>query len=286
MQPRPLLSVQNSFVPRGNDHAIRQVELGLGFLQPLSPRVLELFRHPSGGRLESDFPRIEVFESRLLNLQIDPKEGFQSAAEQPGSVEKVELKQFSKAGLLDWQVGIEKNRIYVACYAYSRWREVADLAGEYLGEVFSRVQPEVAIANSIVCHVVDEFFSTAQAGEKIDELLIATSDIISHRAVKSDGLFHSNCGWFENIDDTSRRLVKVDLASLPLEQFSGVREDANYGVRIDIFQRTDALGHPFSLSMASDGPIRRAFEVMHVRNKELVTDLLQPEMRTRIGLVP
>lgn len=271
------------FVPVGNDHALRHVILGVGFNDPLTPAALEVFRTP--GLLQEELPAHVVFEGQMVSLRIGPGNNINPATPLGGmGIGRVEFQRFSNGGVLEWQLGIERERVYVSCHAYTRWRDVAERSFGFLDKVFRALQPHRATANSVVCEVVDEFFGLEDASAGYRSLFRHDCRWIAPQSLDSIGFFHNNVGWFEQPDAATKRLVRLNIEALPVENFDKVPAGSLSGVRINTFLRTDPTLRAFPLAIAPGSEIRAAFEAMHHRNKELIVGMLTDDMNKRIGL--
>lgn len=272
------------FVPVGRDHALSEVVLGVTFNEPLAPVAMEAFRTHS--ILADELPSHVVHQGHAITLRALPGGNIEQHLAPIGmGIEKVDLQRFNNGGQIEWLVGIEKQRVHASCFAYTRWRDVADRSYSYLDAIFRTLQSHRPYANAVGLQCVDEFFSTRPLDEGATELLRGDVDWIAPVALKSVGYFHSNVGWFEDPGGLGgRRLVRINVEALPVDNFKMVPAGATYGIRISTFLRTDATHQPFPLVISHGGEIRDLFEAMHIRSKELVRDLLTIEMCRRIGL--
>lgn len=174
----------------------------------------------------------------------------------------------------------------VECRRYTRWDRVWKVVRAVVGiavDVCNAVRPLSILAPSL--RVVDRFRSTSD--ETHLDSLLRRDAFIAEAAFNTGPLFHSNVGWFEDLENVvvlNTLNVQGRRDSL-FEPTKGKTSQANYVV-IDHVQQIRLTEPPQAYTAFDDehSPVVVAVNELHQRNKKLLARILVNEMQDAIGL--
>lgn len=188
-------------------------------------------------------------------------------------------------GSATWAASLHEGVIAVTCTRYTRWQKVWSTAQTYLTMGLEAVaEPEKAKIAALVLSVSDRFRGQPNSNPQIGGLL-QINDYVMPAAFSVDGLWHSHVGWFDpnyqmgaalnqlNVDRVTEDAGNLRIPALVVRHVQQIRLDHPLPSAASLLN-----GNPLSLSSA--------MEYMHGKNKKILSDLLVPEMQTRITLEP
>lgn len=159
---------------------------------------------------------------------------------------------------------------------YTRWAEFSARFEEVVLPILEEILGLVDISN-LVLEYVDRFVfhgaaTDARANGVLNDAFVGLPDA----ARTGPAAWHSHFGWFEEIEGHSL-LINQNIDA----QDGGFQIDGPVVRSLQVYTKTDL--RPSEYENGYEG-LRTSMNAMHVRSKQLVYDVLTPEMRHRIGM--
>jgi len=193
-----------------------------------------------------------------------------------GSEQGLLLQRLGSKNNPEISIQLENNLLTFSCHNYSRWNEVSEKAYFVFKEFLSFICPALGVS-VIGLQYIDEFFvSGKKESFKPRMLLSSASTRIPSHILDQEDFWHSFNGWFDPFDD-GKILTNFNISYHPQPEYT------RNVVRI-------AAAHRYFLSnvindqseLAKD--LSKYFDVLHVKNKEILKELLTNDMHREIGL--
>jgi len=266
-----------TFRPINDDHAVERCEFAIGLNAPLSPRETNLI-HSRAALWCEELPAITVSE---LDVPTDPVAQFIIGPNNVGLL----FSYLRPDGSAVWSMQCGFNEILITATRYTRWATTWSVAQTLIAKVLSVLQnpqnPRQVI--SVALRVRDEFY--AAAGHQASSALVQ-SKFVSGLVLAQDSTWHNNLGWFEPISD-SPVLNHLNIST----RNDTFGDEARRSLQISHLQQIrleDADRPPLIADQSAAAAAVDAIELMmtelHIRNKRVMTELLTPELASRIGL--
>ena len=279
-----------SYRPAGKDHSITEVIWVTELDQEL--------KEPDGSRIEKSYPRWETALPRKVQGQsIIIGFGDTAARKQVNPLAPVTFEAYGRDGRVEWRMGIERNRITIGCYNYSRWSEVYINAHRLMGEIGQALKESEHRISALTLKYTDVFFRAGQGEGMPQEVLAKNSKRVPgeiYDRYGKSGLWHLHQGWFrdEEGENGERLLEQINI--------SGTHANTNHGrlpcVTLETTVKAEWPGaneRPLTLQQAfprlggtnetGEGGAR-VFSGLHDLSKELLKKYLSKDMVLRIGL--
>ncbi|GEM_PF-4582771 len=166
-------------------------------------------------------------------------------------------------------------------FGYVRWAPFKSRAEKLLKDAAERFA-SVSSLNNISSEYTDVFVSLPTANADVSEVIDMNSPYVAAGSFQKTDSWHCHSGWFEPIDDHSRRLINVNI---------DIAENIHDGhphrqVRIKT-QTFDRFGEGPSSAAPDDiswDRMNAHLESAHVRLKDLLKDILTAEAAAAISL--
>ncbi|MGV8864984.1 MAG: TIGR04255 family protein [Pseudomonas sp.] len=266
------------FQPVNTDHSVTSALFQIVFTSSLPNSLIETMRSKSELWIH-DLPAQN--SPKAVNFTVDPDGS--SVQESTG----IEFAFLRPDGRPAWAFRAFHNVVMVECTRYTRWRSVMTQAKKYIRsflDVANVSWPEGQVAQ-IVLAMSDDFMWHGSRDDFDLQQLMRPSSVMAQKSFASGSVWHSNAGWFDKSEnyDTLQALNVVSLHSDDLCRLKSA--DA----RVNILHVQDCrFRNPVPVPIfadTSDDKFANVLEEMHVRNKELLREILIPDTATQIGLV-
>jgi uncharacterized protein (TIGR04255 family) len=182
---------------------------------------------------------------------------------------------------VEWTITIAEKTIEIRCLDYPTWKEFWCMICGFLEKVLSKV-----VHNSISLlglRYLDQFVYEGDSGEyDIKKLFNPNTTMISKHSFSTSRKWHCHSGWFSTILGNSQCLnqLNIDVAS-------PINNQNKYIASID----HNAVFYLFGSSFDSteiieklDSDISQVYNELHQINKDVLSEVLSPEMITLINL--
>lgn len=257
--------------PISGKHAIEAAVFMLAFERPFQGAALDALSGLQSA-LAEDFPvfqKINVLEVRI--------EGGAPITHQAGGISGVSLQRFRPDGRPAWSLRADGNAIVVTCTEYDTWDTTAPQALAYLNKAASAVLDEQNPLALVVLQVIDRFVRPSADGYDIKEVFNPKSRYLTRQAADAGRLWHVHQGWFEDHEELGGRFLNV-LNLSTNDTPSGVVTTIEHTAQLQ------AQGGLPSTHAVDKTWCKEVFDALHVRNKDIVSDLLNAKQRKAIKL--
>lgn len=269
-----------AFVPIAKDNAIQEVVFTVGLQRPADDHAIAKLKS-AHVKWDEFLPR--VGDIRGFLMEFNPA----GPPEAPKLAPGVSFERVKPNGDIAWRLALEQNMLIVNCTEYTRWDEVASVAVGRLVEAMEALEIAIESATAITLEVIDAFFWTDEARKpSARDLFTEENSFLPSYIKESSALWHVHQGQFLQPSGDqwpkhwTRCLDRVNLDANEVQ--SRYRYSIDHQMRLDLnFERSERLGFEAAQSKLE---LRRAFDYMHHRNKEVVAELLIADMSDRISL--
>ena len=269
-----------AFEPIHKAHAIDQVAVAVIFDRQLDDDALRAAKEVIG-KPEELPGRTEL---RGVSIQI----GSTSPTPAVPTLPAVAGYGFTKVqpdGFLETELHIQRSAITFRTLFYTRWANVWGQAKRYIDAVLPLYLQSGARLNQVSLNYVDKFVSSALVEEcRPTEILKKDSPFLCSNIFGSNDLWHCHSGRFERRNDTTKRLitVNVDFISETIHE-QDRRTVVIASVIADLFNQ--ATYSPFDLD-PNDAPrtIDACFQGLHEADKDVLRSIISDDMSRRIAL--
>ncbi|SDP29335.1 TIGR04255 family protein [Desulforhopalus singaporensis] len=258
--------------PISGDHAIEVANFVCVFDSPFSARAIQSL-HALKETFKDKYP---VFSTtNVVSIQMSHGDVAPSMKPEAEGVYLQRLKADSKQPA--WAIKVERNSIIVSCYVYERWVGVAGKAIEDLAAIVGLVDDGRNPVNHLVLHVVDRFVGGTKQNYKINQVFNSRSRYLSRQAKEAGALWHVYQGWFESIQESDGRLLH-NLNLSTHETPHGMLTTIDHNVRYNFTQLAAAS------DIADVEVTRSKFDILHEKNKKVLSDLLNKKQCRAVKL--
>ncbi|MEY9560522.1 TIGR04255 family protein [Sinorhizobium fredii] len=263
-----------SFSPASDEHAIVEVVFGLSFARPFSSNDVEIVAK-SHHLWKDQLPRMSRSQALQLMFGDAPPPAEVQFPSASGGV--VVFDRVKPDGTLDWRLKVEGNALFVNCLSYTRWAEVWPRARAFMHDACKLMHTKGNPVASAVLQYID-VFEWRDRNKAFDaaELLHPNSPqlVIARRAM--DHLWHAHHGWFR-ASEKGRYLERLHTDSVQNEEAVPI-------IKIDTYIQLH-LKSPWSAEQAfGENLVDIEFDYMHRQQKQLLLEVITPEMAERIKL--
>ena len=196
------------------------------------------------------------------------------------SAPNAEFRRIEPDGSIAWRLKVDSHGLLVNCLVYTAWGDVWSKSKRFISEVLDVASSarEVSIRSALF-QVVDVFNWSGLASDYSPDALFAVDSEYLPKAVLNKGhLWHSHQGWYvsSNLPSSGKRLlerVHIDCAE----------KDELPHARIDVYHELSFSASAESRKFIGD-EVDGVFDYLHVRNKQVMRNLLTATILRRIGL--
>lgn len=218
--------------------------------------------------------RYPIFsETTAVSMKLGPG----VISESTSALNGVSLLKAGSDGKPEWVLRADGNTIVVLCYKYDRWGVEAPAALADLATVIKLVADDTNPVQHLSLQVVDRFVGIQMDSYKINQVFNSKSKYLTKHIVNNSGpLWHLHQGWFEPVEGDIRQLNVLNLST----------NDTPSGITttIDHISR-HIFSNPRSITEVSDDKfLQDIFDTLHLKNKEIVIDLINQTQRKAIKL--
>lgn len=261
-----------SFRPVGKRHAIQEVVFVLGLSRRVTAAEMEAL-FSSHDRWRSELPKVE--RAQVFQVFMGSLPG--GAPTPPPAISPVMFQSFRRDGTLEWQLQANDNWLAVNCLAYSRWDATYQQARSFLEKGFDALGDSRPEVTSVALQFIDAFIWDGRSEEySAEELLNRESGFFPQGFRPQGPIWHFHEGQVEQSSETGSALINRT-------HIDAVLRDGRSETRIDTTLQLE-VAKP---TLDSAPPIEtalNAFEGLHRRNKEILSQVISPAMQDRISL--
>lgn len=276
-----LANDNQGFEPIHEAHAITQVACILQFTNTISDSEFERAKLKSKD-FEIDLPGKNNITEHGFSIQF----GNPVQAAPPNVViNGVRRTKSLPDGTIESELRIERSAITFITTRYTRWAKIWEQCAKYFNELLPFYLIDSKI-NTINLNYIDKFIWTDLPTTCNPELLLKNnSKYISQHIFEIKDLWHSHTGAFIRFDDSTKRLVNVNIDCVDELHDEKLRRVIAISTSIaDHFNQPDY--EPFLWDIEPNKVIDDHMQSMHVLGKKIVSELITENMCKRIALSP
>ena len=270
------------YLPFADKHSIQEVQISLVFPSNFEQQAIATARGVAQAQLSESLPRsAEVISGAIQIDLLNPDEpvqrnissssaGFQFAKVQ-GNAQPAQT------------VALTGNVFSLSFFEYESWIQTRKDADLYASTIISALP---LIQNPVIAfglRFIDRYTFNGLPEQAAARLLMnPKSPYTAPQIFDAGSAWHCNTGWFE--DDTDDRILhNLNIASNLVDLSSTVTIDHQATVHLGAPRQS-----PQSLFTPPSGQtaLTTALDDLHQRNKEILQEVLLPEMLEKIGLTP
>ena len=241
-------------------------------------RLRELESDPDLNDERTKFQEIQGHEFQFGR----PEEGIRSFQISPVGIEMQKVKAASGA---EWNLRTNPNMVSVHCLDYTGWNTANVIARGILQKALNKIGTIESTLAVIGLKYVDRFSYFGPNDGYDPNLLFRQETLYMHKnAFKSKMRWHCHIGWFESLGnlDGLECLHQINIDAAFLTQAGARRPmitiDHNAIVRgPNTEDLADFLGE-------NDEALSTVVDILHMKNRHILKDLLTNEMAERINL--
>ena len=252
--------------PFTDAHAIVSVDLALGFDEPLTEDV---FRE-----LEGSLAAVLVPEKFVKDeSDPDPDVGIYLVYERKS--EEGEIMEF---------VHVHPNYVHAQVFEYRGWELTRDRLVEVLRPVLKIARSSVTPAEAMFLSFTDAFLNDELDGYDVSDVF-KPNDFLPNTVFQSSGYWEHRLGMSFSTDDGTKRWSNI-FSRLGIDAGMKSMDDDTDTHVTEVKHRQGSFVAPnVDVEAAfSEESVKLRLDVMHTRNREVMLELLNDEMCSRIGL--
>ncbi|WP_394754370.1 TIGR04255 family protein [Crenothrix sp.] len=265
-----------SYRPINGAHAIVEVV----FFVQFSPEFNQATRTKLASLefdLKNDLPKAEQIKKVAFQFASGHHPSVQSSDEE---LLGVVLQGLKEDGSVEWMLRTTENTIAIHCLDYTTWAEVSTKAEGFLKKAFAHMGDSNSSLAVVGLKYVDKFICHDISDQpNLSELFKNDTPHVVKTAFYNDGLWHSNSGWFDKLDELQcLNQLNIDASFM----------DANENKPIEI-----SIDHTVIAIIGNGNCSEPILELnldfmskLHLKNKKVLADLLTEDMQKRINLKP
>lgn len=266
--------------PAGGKHAIKNVILALEWQAPLDPSV---FAKVSAlhDKFKDKLPR--KLDQQAVTINIGGPLPAPQAPNTPAipQIVGVVFDRTKPDGEPERLVNVSQNILIVQCGEYSRWIPIRDEAFTYFRNILPLTLEHHPVS-TIGLQYTDEFYITGDFNSApVDCIFDSKSKYIPQNAARLTDLWHSFHGFFERFEEATahRRLTNVNVTLVDQVDRRVVQIIGSHKCLLDA-----PTADWKKLLEGEDSVLLTLYEQMHKLNKSIMCDLLNADIKKRIGL--
>lgn len=267
-----------AFQPLHQAHAIEQVAFTVQFGAAVDAAVFNRIDEAISGT-QPPWPKRSEIRTMVVALGPLPP------PPHPPAGEGVIFQRFRSDGSIEEELRVDRQSVYFRTALYTRWNEIWGAARNYMDLVVSSYSESAPVA-LIGLNYIDKFVLQGPPESlALQRLFQEDSPYLSHQIFQQPDLWHSHTGAFERTDNTTRRLVNVNVDCLDEPAPGGVsrRLVAIATVLNDMFNQPQFDRLQLRPEEASDF-VTVHMEALHTTSKSILRQMLTADMSRRIAL--
>ncbi|MDI2109517.1 MULTISPECIES: hypothetical protein [Bradyrhizobium] len=253
------------FRPVNADHAVLSASFSAALDKPVSGSRLQLLSNRQD--LLAELPAVQTpqgFELQVVPGQVVPH---------PQKLQGIQLSHLRPDGTAAWALRLLGIDLAVECNRYTRWDHVWDTARRYLKAGFEAAGEHKVAAIGFV--MVDAFVAKREDYDL--QSLLRRGPLLADRIFSAGPTWHNYLGWFDerpSFVSNCHWLNQLNVEAVRL---------APGDLRVQIAHNQELRFEPAS-EIPSEAGLDLWFSELHLNNKRVLADLLEPSVSGQIGL--
>lgn len=250
------------FRPLNSDHAVQTASFNFLLDGIVPPEAAQALRYRK--ELLAELPAVQNPEV----LELTP--GGVTKAQRIGGIQ---LSHLRPDGTPSWALRIVGNEVSVECSRYTRWDRVWESASRYLSAGLEAAQQAKRQVMVVGLTVADTFIANREPYDL--RTLLREGPNLADRVFRAGPTWHNHIGWFgqsASLKPGSYWLNQLNIDAARISDELRINIAHNQELRQD---------QPSPIDLAQ---LPNLFRELHLHNKEVLFELLRPEMAQQIGL--
>ena len=272
------------YLPYSGNNSIQEVAVAVHFPAEFVPEVVERSYHGAETALKDEFSQFNAIHRQSSEVKINIMTGqiFHPNAPQNSDFVGFEFSKLKPNDQPACVLRFRENVLSVHLLEYECWDKTLETSLKYLKTVLSLLNLTENPVIAFSLQYVDRYtFDGPQNQSRAEMLLQNNGTYISERCFDSESLWHCNSGWFEAYESGSI-LHQLNIASGVIDQVSTITINHNATCQLKVFrQSVEAVFHT---SSDRKKDIENGLCFLHKRNKEMINDIVLPDMLKKIGM--
>lgn len=275
-------SAVGQFEPLHDAHAIEQIQIIIGFSEPLGPEKISHVREAMNA-FQDELPGETLLQS--ISLLVEQSPGATASASTQSQPNGFARLRAGPDAAIQTEVRIEPTAIRVRTTVYTRWATIWAQIGQYLRTIVGTFV-ENSKVTSVSLVFVDKFVWNGQADQcKPASLLRAASRHLCPHVFTAPDMWHSHTGAFSYADRHTKRLMNVNVDYLEEPGLKGPRRVVGIAtVLTDMFNQPE-LEPLHILPGDAFSSLEERLGQLHDVSKDIFADVISDAMCDRIALV-
>jgi uncharacterized protein (TIGR04255 family) len=269
----------SSYIPNTAEHAVETVVLGLR----LHARAFESSYAAAkevASKLADDFElksRSRLDAAQFLSGRQPVSLGYSNTADiLDGFCFQLVDSEFTPVS----ELVLEPSSLSFRTKKYSRWADIVEcINGIFLPVAEALTENDVSRISVSELRCIDRFTVSSPAKVPLSELIRQDSPYFPRDLLGRSELLHQHTGWFQDVTESSRILVNVNLDLMETKE--GLRNVLLNN--LISFQLKDKQSNFFEFETVNEA-VANSFNWMHRFNKHLLSKMLTDEIQNRIDL--
>lgn len=261
------------FVPRSGQHALIETVFGFFLSRPFAPKEIDAIKGKSADWREL-LPRAS--DINMQEVEVSPQ-GVR--APRLTTSTGVAYERMKPDGSISWRLWVNEENVFVNCLEYTRWHDIWPQVKSILISVANTATDRSLRIKAVQLQTIDAFdWQGAPNDYDITNLLQVGGESVPRHIANRGAAWHLHQGWFSN-----------DVNAFRGRLLNRINIDATDGNQSQV--RMDCTLHCFVadqislLDAANEGSaLYTGFEQLHIRNKALLEEFLNPNIAAQIGL--
>lgn len=267
-----------AYTPSSGAHAVQEATIGIRLVgnvadatwQKAVERAAALAHsHNLPGRVNLD-PMALTFSRQVVSL------GYaQSFDASPGIL----FQRTDTSGITEEELTIDRGSIAYRTRRYQRWADVLNLITSVIVPVSSLLAENRASSISVIeLRCVDVFEAESLEPPELFKLVRQGTKLVSPQLLNTSSLLHSHSGWFDEVSESSRLLINLNL------DLSGMPPQKRVAQITQLVSKQYAPTFVQKVDAPIESVIKDDFARLHQIDKSILGAILTDEMQTEIGL--
>ena len=270
------------YLPFAGEHSIQESVVGVHFHGNPDSKVVRQARDTAQADLADVLPKTQdIHQIEEINLVRIGQDAVSQGSGSPrlAGFERSKVKADATPARV---LRFLENNLTANFLDYPGWDVVCKDSLDYLQTVL----PPLNLAGNPVVAVslryIDRYtFDGPNDAPHAEMLLRKGNAYVTPYSFSAGPFWHSHSGWFETFEKGGRVLNQVNVGSALVDQSPTITIDHNAICQLEApRQSVGTLLQPSGDTLG----IERVVNLLHDRNVAVLRDMLQPEMKTRIGL--
>ena len=274
------------YLPFHEKHSIQEAQTSLLFLGRFERQDIESTRASAEAELRDILPISAEVRGGSFQIDITNPSSPSPLGTMSSDLVGFRFSRVQGNGQQARVLQLTENVLSASVLDYQSWPEASQHVNRCFVTLLRALPLNRTPVTGFSLRFIDRFTFSGRPSEARAELLfVKENPHIAAHVFNSVATWHCNTGWFDTAIGTQgdRVLHNLNVSSQPIDLASAVIIDHNATVHLEApRQSTTALWGPPLGGL----PLVDTLDILHDQNKEILREILLPEMLSRIGMGP